>query len=134
MTIGLRTLFRSPMLFRKIHGLSNEKFTAPHHLHRANVVVDALSRKSKAEDSSAYSSEMGSLLNSMRRLLIGDHSEEIILNSIQEFVPLDLEELKSRQRKDRKLMEVISRVEKSKGLKDFKVREDGTLYFTKIGE
>ncbi|XP_035547397.1 uncharacterized protein LOC118348924 [Juglans regia] len=74
-----------------------------YHLGKANVVADALSRKSRSEDLSIL--------------------------SLEEFIPLDWEELKDRQKKDSKLAKVIGKIEKSKGPKDFSIREDGTLYY-----
>lgn len=51
--------------------------------------------------------------------------------SVKEFV-LDWEELKNHQRRDNKLIEVICRVDKSEGPKDFKIGEDEGPCITKI--
>ncbi|XP_035543106.1 probable LRR receptor-like serine/threonine-protein kinase RFK1 [Juglans regia] len=105
--------------------ISDYQCNIKYHLGKANVVADALSRKSRA-DSSILSSEVNSLLCSMRKLLIENRSREVVLTTVQEFIPLDWEELKDRQKKDSKLAEVIGKIEKSEGPKDFSIREDGT--------
>lgn len=39
----------------------------------------------------------------------------------------DWEEMRNRQREESKLMEVLHKIEKLERIKDFKVREDGTM-------
>ncbi|XP_041020457.1 uncharacterized protein LOC121262103 [Juglans microcarpa x Juglans regia] len=65
----------------------------------------------------------------MRKLLIEDCSQEVVLTAVQEFIPLDFKELKDCQKEDNKLAEVIRKVERSKGPKDFSIRGDVTLSY-----
>ncbi|XP_042980023.1 uncharacterized protein LOC122310209 [Carya illinoinensis] len=109
--------------------ISDYQCDIKYHPRKANVVVVALSRKSISEDLYILSLEVNSLLCSMRKLLIENRSQQVILTAVQEFIPLDWEELKDRQKKDSKLAEVIGKIEKSEGLMDFSIREDGTLYY-----
>lgn len=54
--------------------ISDYQCDIKYHHGKVNVVTDALSCKSKTEDSSSSSSVMGSLFKSMKRILIRDLS------------------------------------------------------------
>ena len=72
------------------------------------MVADALSRKSRLEDV-ARSSEIDSLFNELRRLLLESSQQEEVIASLQEVKATNYDKLKVQQREDLKLMDVRQR-------------------------
>ncbi|XP_041021291.1 uncharacterized protein K02A2.6-like [Juglans microcarpa x Juglans regia] len=76
---------------------------------KANLVTDALSRKSYSVDKAELSG-LDSLLSEIRRLLAASSQQEEVLNSIHDIRVLDFEELKTLQENDSKLLDIKERV------------------------
>lgn len=108
--------------------INNYQYENKYHLGKANLVVDALTRKSKTRKG-GETSEVDSLLEGKRHLLANDWPLEEILTALQQLRISNFEELREQQGEDQNLLEIWRNIYKGEGLAYFSLDEDRILLF-----